>query len=143
MKFPRTAKVLGRQSDAAPYATVFFLLVILLLLGAFLPVPGLNLALQPPAAADLPGLSQPGVSVAVDAGGRFYFANQLVSAAQLTTDLSNAMRQARGPLTLVIHADKSVSYDQLMQLALLARGLDITNAWLATLPRATDTAASP
>jgi len=45
--------------------------------------------------------------------------------------------QASEPLTLVIHADKSVRYDNLAHLVLLARDAGITNALLATLPRAT------
>ncbi len=51
---------------------------------------------------------------------------------------------ARGPLTLVIHADKSVTYEQLLHLTLLARspGIGITNILLATLPTATDASAT-
>jgi hypothetical protein len=62
----------------------FFLLVIFLMLGALLPTPGIALQLQP-ADGDLPGTDQPTVAVAVDSGGRFYFANQIVSEAQLTS----------------------------------------------------------
>jgi biopolymer transport protein ExbD len=134
MKFPRSAKVLGSQSNAAPYAAVFFLLVIFLQIEAFLPVPGVAVSLQPPAAENLSGLDQPSVAVALDAAGRYYFANQMVTAAQLKVNLSNALAQARSPLTLVIHADRTVTYDQLMQLTLLARDTGITNALLATLP---------
>jgi biopolymer transport protein ExbD len=136
MKFPRTAKVLGSQSDAAPYAAVFFLLVIFLLISAFLPVPGVGLQL--PAADDLPGIDQRSVAVAVDSGGRFYFANQMVTGAQLQTNLTTAVTNSVKPLTLVIHADKLVTYDQLLQLTLLARNAGITNALLATLPLSTD-----
>jgi len=38
-------------------------------------------------------------------------------------------------LTLLVQADKSVSYDMLMRLTLLARDAGISQAWLATLPR--------
>jgi biopolymer transport protein ExbD len=143
MKFPRSAKVLGSQSNAAPYAAVFFLLVIFLLIGAFLPIPGIGIKLQPPAADDLPGIDQPGVAVAVDSNGRFFFANKMVSAAELKTNLVNALNEAHTPLMLVIHADKSVSYDQLMQLTLLAREAGITNALLATLPGLSNPANPP
>jgi biopolymer transport protein ExbD len=132
MKFPRTAKTLGSQSDAAPYAAVFFLLVIFLLLGALIPTPGVPLSL--PLADDLPGTSKPTVAVAVDASNRYYFANQLVTSAKLGTSLSNAVSRSFAPLTLVIQADKSVSYGELLQLTLLARNAGITNALLATLP---------
>ena len=134
MKFPRNAKILRSQFDAAPFAAVFFVLVILLMLGAMLPTAGLPLQL--PVTADLPGVEQPTVAVAVDAGGRFYFANQIVPGeTQLSNDLHRAVLDARAPLTLIVHADQSVTYDRLVRLTLLARDAGITNAVFATLPR--------
>jgi biopolymer transport protein ExbD len=141
MKFPRTAKIMGSQSDAAPYAAVFFLLVIFLLIAALLPVPGISLNL--PSADNLSGAGQPNIAVAIDSGGRFYFANQIITGAQLKTSLSNKVSHASAPLTLIIEADKTVSYDQLLQLTLLARDAGITNALLATLPRASSAPSQP
>lgn len=137
MKFPRNTRLLRNPLDVAPFAAVFFLLVIFVMLGALLPTPGLPLRL--PVAADLPGTDQPNISVAVDASGRFYFANQIVSAAQLQAGLSAAVKSSRAPLTLVIQADKSVTYDQLVRLTLLAQHAGIRNALLATLPRVVST----
>ena len=134
MKFPRNAKILRSPFEMAPFAAVFFLLVVLLLLAALLPVQGLRVQLQPPVADDLPGIDKPTVAMAVDASGRFYFANQIVSVAQLNSSLSNAVKKSRVPLTLVIHADKNVTEDQLIHLALLANHAGIQNALLATLP---------
>ena len=136
MKFPRDAKMLRSQFDAAPFAAVFFLLVLMLMLGALLPVQGLRVRLQPPTAGDLPGVNHPAVAVAIDSSGRFYFANQIVSESQLTNDLSRAVKKYRAPLTLVIHADQSVTENQLIHLTLLARAAGIQNALLATLPAA-------
>jgi biopolymer transport protein ExbD len=137
MKFPRNVKIQRSPFEVAPLAAVFFLLVIFLLLGALIPVQGLRTQLIPPSADNLPGVDRPTVGVAVDAGGRFYFANQIVtSELQLSNDLCHAVAGARQPLTLIVHADKSVTYDQLVRLTLLARGAGITNALLATLPRA-------
>ena len=132
MKFPRNAKILHSPFEVAPFAAVFFLLLIFLLLVDWLPTPGIPLQL--PAAGDLPGLDQPTVAVAVDSRGRFYFANQIVSEAQLNFSLSNAVRNSRAPLTLVLRADKSVTEEQLIHLRLLAWHAGITNALLATLP---------
>ncbi|MGB8370985.1 MAG: ExbD/TolR family protein [Limisphaerales bacterium] len=143
MKFPRNSRLLRSPFDLAPFAAVFFLLVIFLLLGALLPVQGLRVQLQPPVAGDLPGIDKPTVAVAVDSGGRFYFANQIVSEAQLNSSLSNAVKNSRAPLTLVIHADKTVTEDQLIHLALLARDAGIQNALLATLPRPVTMPAEP
>jgi biopolymer transport protein ExbD len=133
MKFPRNTRLLRSPFDVAPFATVLFLLVIFLMLGALLPTPGLPLL--PPVAGDLPGTDKPTAAVAVDSSGRFYFANQLVTEARLKTDLQDAARSSREPLTLVIHADKSVTYEQLVHLTLLARDAGIQKSILATLPR--------
>src|SRR5271170_1715789 len=112
MKFPRNTRLLRNPFDVAPFAAVLFLLVVFLMLGALLPVPGIPL--HPPTASDLPGTDKPSVAVAVDAGGRFYFANQIVSETQLKSSLSAAARNSREPLTLVIHADKTVTCEQLV-----------------------------
>ena len=145
MKFPRNSKLLRSQFDVAPFAAVFFALLIFLLLAALLPVPGLRLSLQPPTASDLPGVDKPTVAMAVDSQGRLYFDNQIVSETVLRTSLAAAAKGARQPLTLVIHADKAVRYDQLAHLALLARQpeIGITNLLLATLPGPADATAQP
>jgi biopolymer transport protein ExbD len=141
MKFPRNSRLLRSSFDMAPFAAVLFLLVIFLMLGAFLPTSGLPLRL--PVANDLPGTDQPTVAVAVDANGRFYFANQIVAEDKLKSALKTAAQKSHAPLTLVIHADKTVTYDQLIHLVLLARGAGIQNALLATLPRVVTSPAAP
>ena len=144
MKFPRTAKTLGSQSDAAPYAAVFFLLAIFILVGALLPTPGVGLSMvNLPQADNLAGANQPTISVAIDCNNRLYFANRMIATADLKSQLSNAVNRASSPLTLVIQADKTVSYDEVLQLSLLARDAGITNALLATLPRAATGSGTP
>jgi biopolymer transport protein ExbD len=137
MKFPRNTRLLRNPLDVAPFAAVFFLLVIFLLLGALLPTPGIPLQL--PAASDLPGTELPSVSVAVDSSGRFYFKNKIMTEAELRADLTNAVKNSREPLTLVIQADKAVTYEQLVRVTLLARDAGIKTALLATLPQVTAT----
>lgn len=141
MKFPRHYRLLRGPFDMAPFAAVLFLLVIFLMLGGLLPTPGLPLQL--PVADDLPGLDKPTVAIAVDADGRFYFANQIVTGDKLRTALKAAVHKSREPLTLVIHADRTVTYEQLVRLTLLAREAGIQNALLATLPRALNTPVEP
>jgi biopolymer transport protein ExbD len=143
MKFPRTAKILRSQFDVTPFAAVFFALMILLMLGGLMPVSGLRMDLQPPAAADLPGMNGPTLAIAVDAQNRLYLENQIVTEAVLRTTLAAKAKAAHEPLTLVIHADKLVNYEELAHLALLARSpeagntnLSITHIVLATLPQA-------
>jgi biopolymer transport protein ExbD len=135
MKFPRNAKILRSHFDVAPFAAVFFLLVIFLMLGALMPTAGIPLqSLQPPDADNLPGTDKPTVAMAVDANGNLYYENQIVSERVLINGLRVATNAARAPLTLIIHADKSVSYETLVHLSLLARNYGITNTLLATLP---------
>lgn len=141
MKFPRHYRLLRGPFDVAPFAAVMFLLIIFLMLGALLPTPGLPLQL--PAADDLPGVDKPTVAMAVDAGGRFYFANQIVTEDKLKIALKAAVHKSREPLTLVIHADKTVTYEQLVRLTLLAREAGIKNALLATLPGAPNVPPQP
>jgi biopolymer transport protein ExbD len=141
MKFPRNSRLLRSSFDMAPFAAVLFLLVIFLMLGAFLPTSGLPLRL--PVANDLPGTDQPMIAVAVDAKGQFYFANQIVAEDKLKFVLKTAAQKSHAPLMLVIHADKTVTYDQLIHLALLARDAGIQNALLATLPRVVTAPAAP
>jgi biopolymer transport protein ExbD len=132
MKFPRHSRLLRGPFDMAPFAAVLFLLVIFLMLGGLIYTPGV--LIQPPVADDLPGTDKPTVAVALDAGGRLYFANQIVTEDKLKSALRAAVKKSREPLTLVIHADKAVTYDQLIHLILLARDVHIQNTLLATLP---------
>ena len=141
MKFPRNSRLLRSPFDLAPFAAVFFLLVIFLMLGGLVPISGLPLQL--PVADSLPGTDKPTVTVAVDASGRFYFANQIVTEDKLKSALNTAAQKSRAPLTLVIQADKAVTYDQFIHLTLLAREAGIQNALLATLPRAVTAPAAP
>ena len=141
MKFPRNARILRSQFDVAPFAAVFFIVMIFLLLGALMPVQGLHTSLTPPAADNLPGVDGRTVAMAVDATGQFYFQNQVVSERVLINSLTVAVKSAPTPLTLVIHADRAVTYEQLAHLTVLARDVGITNALFATLPRVTDTPA--
>jgi biopolymer transport protein ExbD len=91
--------------------------------------------LQVPTADDLPGIDKPNVAVAVDATGRLFFDNKIVSETELTNQLDRVVHESTVPLTLVIHADKAVTYDQLLHLTLLARNAGVHDALLATLPR--------
>jgi biopolymer transport protein ExbD len=142
MKFPRNARLLHSTFDVAPFAAVFFLLVIFVTLPALLPTPGLPLRL--PVASDLPGTDQPTVAVAILADGRLFFQNQIVTnETQLGNDLRHAVAAARAPLTLVIHEDEAVTAGQLIHLGLLARDAGITNALLATLPRVINAPSRP
>jgi biopolymer transport protein ExbD len=133
MKFPRNARIFRGQLDAAPFAAVFFLLVIFLMLSTLVYTPGIPLRL--PVAGDLPGTDRPTVAVAIDAAGRLYYENQIIEEAQLRTRLRQAVKDSAEPLTLLVEADKAATHDMLVHITLLARDAGIPEAWLATLPR--------
>jgi biopolymer transport protein ExbD len=133
MKFPRNARIFRGRLDVAPFATVFFLLVIFVMLTSLVYTPGVRLEL--PTANDLPGTDKPTVAVAIDANGKLYFENQWIEENQLTNRLHKAvLASAPEPLTLVVQADKAVTYQRLVHLTLLARDAGIAEALLATLP---------
>ena len=141
MKFPRNSRLLRSMFDVAPFAAVFFLLIIFVALAALLPTPGLSLHL--PVAGDLPGTDQPTVAVAIDAEGRLFFANQIVTENELKIHLYAAAKNSRQPLTLVVQADEAVTYGQLVHLTLLARDTGIHDVLLATLPRVINASSQP
>ena len=133
MRFPRNTKIFRGQLDAAPFAGVFFLLVIFLLLhSAMVFTPGVPIQL--PEALNLPGVANPALVVAVDENGQFYFENQVIGQQQLKEKLRSAVSEARQPLTLVVRADKKVHIDELMPLWLLARAAGIKEIVQATRP---------
>ena len=133
MRITHNAKIFRGQLDVAPFAAVFFLLAMFLLLQSSLVfTPGIPIQL--PVSSDLPGLDEPTVAVAVDAGGVIYYQNRIVTEFLLKEQLSEAVRTARAPLTMVIQADKQVRWEVLVRLGLLAREVGIPQALLATRP---------
>lgn len=137
MKFPRNTRLLRSPFEVAPFAAVFFLFAMFLMFAQLMPTPGIPLQL--PATGDLPGIDKPSVGVAVDSFGRYFLGDQLVNDSELQSSLRNAAKSAGPSITLVIHADKSVTYEQLVHLTMLARGAGIQNALLATMPRPEET----
>ena len=63
MKFPRSARIFRGHLDIAPFASVFFLLVIFVMLGALIYTPGIPVELQLPQANGKGGVSYPKPSI--------------------------------------------------------------------------------
>ena len=78
----------------------------------------------------------------IEVDGRLYYANEWIDETKLQARLREAVRKSPEPLTLVVKADKSVSYETWLRLALLARDAGISEALLAALPRASAAPAS-
>jgi biopolymer transport protein ExbD len=133
MKFARNARILRSQLDAAPYAIVFFLLVIFVMLGSVVHRPGINIRL--PVANNVPGTDKATVTVAMDASNRLFFGNQLVGEKDFQLRLRDAIANSPELPTLVIQADATVTHANIVHLTLLARDVGIREALLATSPR--------
>jgi len=136
MKFPRNARIFRGQLDAAPLASVFFLLVMFVLLGSLAYTPGVRIRL--PEADGLTGVEGPSVAVAVDKGGQFYFENRMIQAGELSSRLQAIVKSSPQPLTLVILADRETNLQTLTRLELLAHAAGIDAFLQATLPRVFD-----
>lgn len=132
MKFPRNARIFRGQLDVAPFAIVFLLLVLFMMLSSLVYTPGVHLQL--PVANDLPGTETPSISVAIDKNGRLYFENQSIQENDLKLRLRQVATNSPEPLVVLVHADKSVTAETLIHLELLLRDAGISEARLATLP---------
>jgi biopolymer transport protein ExbD len=134
MKFPRNARIFRGQLDVAPFAMVFFLLVMFLMISSLVYTPGIRIPLDLPRADGLVGTEKPSLSVAIDAAGRLYFENQLIEENELKARLRHAVKSSPEPLALIIAADKAVTNEKLKSIALLARDAGILEAIDVVLP---------
>ncbi|MBI3881856.1 MAG: biopolymer transporter ExbD [Verrucomicrobia bacterium] len=135
MKFATSIKIFRGQFDAAPFAGVLFVLVMLFMVhSALVFTPGVKINL--PAEAGLSGASGPTVAVAIDPAGQLYFENQLIREPELRTRLAAAVKATATGLTLVIQADEGVDYQSIVRLGKLARETGFREALLATRPKA-------
>ena len=131
MRLPRNVRIFRGQLDAAPFLSVFFLLVILVVFHTSLVFyPGVEISL--PDSAPLSGVSGPVAVVAVDSNGKFYFRNRTVTDSSLQALLEEDVRRIGTGLTLVIQADRTTSQERLTQLSRIASDAGIRKALLAT-----------
>ena len=138
MRFPRNKQIFRGQLDIAAFAGVLFILLIFVLLHSRLVfTPGVPIHL--PEADDLPGISGSTVVVAVDASGQYYFENQVTHERLLRQQIAQKVNASREPVTLIIEADKSVTWDELKKLGLIARKAGVKDAVLATRPSSSGT----
>jgi biopolymer transport protein ExbD len=134
MKFTRNARIFRGQIDFAPMANVLFLLVIFLLLNSGLVfTPGVRIDLPVAAPEPLPGTHRRTVVVAIDASGHFFFDHQVIAPEALRARLAR-LGKTKPNLTLVIQADKRVSYEVIVSLCQMAREAGISQVLSATRP---------
>jgi biopolymer transport protein ExbD len=141
MRFPRHARIFRGQLDAAPFAGVFFLVLIFITFNSQLVfTPGVRVEL--PQADGLPGTTNPTVSVVIDRGGQFYYENQAISVDELRKRLRTATDKAKSrgaQITLVVLADSLTPNTFLFQLGELGREAGIKELLQATRPQSAPT----
>ena len=131
MKFPRNARIFRGQLDFAPFAIVFFLLALFILMSTLVYTPGVRVNL--PVGDNLPGTDRRTIAVAIAKGGQLFYKSQLVDAKELRIKLAEEAKNFAEPPTLIVMMDKDVTGQMLMNLSLLARDAGITDlSWAAT-----------
>jgi biopolymer transport protein ExbD len=139
MKFPRNARIFRGSLDAAPFASLFFVLVIFLLLGSLVYTPGVKVpGIRLPVAKGLPGTEGRAVAVALDSSGQLYFQNQRITEQDFSNRLQQIARKSSQPLTLVVYADKSATYETLLHLRLLALDAGVPDVSVAAFAPASN-----
>lgn len=135
MRFSRRVKLFTGQLEVAPIASLFFLILTLLLLQTYLvPPSGVKVNLPRVALPNLPATANPWLAVAVDEIGRTYFANQVVTEPELRRRLAERVQRAREPVSLLIQADRAVAQEVVMRLYALAREAGIDEVVVAARP---------
>ena len=144
MKFARNAKPFTGQLDVAPFAGVFFLLILFLVLNSSLvPPPGIRIQLPVANLPEMPRIWRPTVTVTVDRSEVLYFDHQVVTAADLLKRLAERVHSSKEPLTLFIQADEGVKYPAIVRVAALALQAGVADVLIATLPPLLPTAPTP
>lgn len=134
MKFPRNARIFRGQLDMAPFAGVFFLLIMFLLLASLVSTPGIQIDLAEVSAADLSSATGPTIEVEVGKNGQIYIQNQLVKLDELKRRLREAALAAQAAqsgsknpqaLTLVLYPDKDAAVGVETAIETLASSPDV------------------
>jgi len=137
MRFPRNAKIFRGQMDVAPFAGVFFCLVIFVMFSSSL-VSTSGVKIDLAQADGLSGSDEPSTVVAIDAEGAYYYGNRVVGEGDLRERLRGdvlAAAQRGEPLVLVALLDEKVTSQQLVRLAEIAREAGVKKLLQATRPR--------
>lgn len=132
MSLPTNARMFAGRLDVAPFACVFFLLLIFLLLLTHLaPVPGVAVRVPEAERTDVAGAPD-WLVVVMDSAGRVYFSQQLTTDERLLGELTAMRRRAGAPMPLVLQADAGVRLQDLVRFYALCRAAGIVNVKLQT-----------
>ncbi|MCB1127234.1 MAG: biopolymer transporter ExbD [Verrucomicrobiae bacterium] len=135
MKFVRHVRPFTGQLDAAPLASLFFLLLLFLLFHTYLvPPPGIRVELPVVGTPNLPGTANPWLAVTVDQVGRLYFESQVVTGEDLARRLAARVREQQEPVSLLVQADRRVPQEVVLRLYAVARSAGLREVVIATRP---------
>lgn len=142
MKFPRTTQLFTGQFPLAAFASVLFVVVVFLVFNtALVLTPGVRLDLPASGLTTTP--THPTVTLALDRSGLIFYEHQAIDRTNLLSQLTAVVRDARGPLSLVIQIDRSATYESILPLASLAREAGFREVVWATRPGPIQTAGAP
>lgn len=141
MKFPRHARIYRGYLDAAPFAGVFFCLLIFVLLAALAYTPGVLIKLPEPAGS-LPGVAGPTQALAIDPNGVLFYQNQIIEETNLLSRLQEDLRK-HPDLTLIVQRDRLVTVEQQDRVADIASRAGVRQIEYAVLPRVFDRPSQP
>lgn len=131
MKLQRNARIFRGQWDPIPLVSVFFLLLLFLALESRMAfVPGVSIDL--PEGGSPPPQAGATLMVAMDRLGRLYYENQMVDEGELLASLRTDAGKLEADVTLIVLADKGVTYERLTRLKELAQRAGIKALHLAT-----------
>jgi biopolymer transport protein ExbD len=135
MKFARTTRLISGRPDAAPWLCLMVPIAVAAMFHEFLVLPrGLRIELP---TADAPVVAAPGerfLIVAVDAGERLYFENQPITLPELQAALAQRAAQTNAPKTLLLQADRTVSYGRLGEVSGAAKAAGLRDVIFLTRP---------
>lgn len=134
MRYPRNAKIFRGQLDMAPWASMLFLLLMLFLIkiGLF-NNPGLMLEL--PETDHLTGIEGPAETVLLDSKGHLYYLNRRVEDEAFVTALTGKREKLGSEMSLVLHADRGSTLEDIVRVGNLAREAGISRVLLAARTR--------
>jgi biopolymer transport protein ExbD len=134
MKFPRNAKVFRGQIDAAPWASLFLILLIFFFLNSlFFRPSGVYLTL--PEATILTTPTNAVRFLMLDENGQKHFENQILDSQTLQSRLTKLVESLQTPLTLVVQADGNTELDAITELHEIARTAGLDGVMFAAKPK--------
>lgn len=133
MKYHRNAKAIKSPLDAAPWASLFLLLLLFILLkslffspsGVYLSLPEANHTASPTNAYEM---------VFLDKNGHLHFENKTISEAAFEERLKAISATSSDWLTLFIQADQAADLHSLLSLQQIALRANITNVMVGAKP---------